>query len=108
MHYAIRWLMHTIALESGHDRTACPSPAPSAPRAEPPPHTRAFPPEALTDAHQQATHELLYELLPERRLRTNPRVVKRKMSNYQLKRPEHRNPPKPTKTPQEATTILAA
>ena len=108
VHYAIRWLMHTIALESGHDpdRLSFTRTLRAARRTTP--HTRAFPPEALTDAHQQATHELLYELLPERRLRTNPRVVKRKMSNYQLKRPEHRNPPKPTKTPQEATTILAA
>jgi hypothetical protein len=30
------------------------------------------------------------------------------MSNYQLKRPEHHNPPKPTRTPEQATTILAA
>jgi len=46
--------------------------------------------------------------LPPRRLRANPRVVKRKMSNYAVKRAEHRNPPKPTKHPDEATTILAA
>ena len=45
---------------------------------------------------------------PQRRLRTNARVVKRKMSNYQLKRPEHRNPPKPTKRPEDATVIRAA
>ena len=88
--------------------TACPSPAPCALPAERPPHTRAFPPEALNDAHQQAADELLFELLPERRLRTNARVVKRKMSNYQLKRPEHRNPPKPTKRPEGATVIRAA
>jgi hypothetical protein len=30
------------------------------------------------------------------------------MSNYQLKRPEHRNPPKPSNTPEQATIILAA
>jgi hypothetical protein len=34
--------------------------------------------------------------------------VKRKMSNYQLKHPEHRNPPKPTKRAEKATVILAA
>jgi len=34
--------------------------------------------------------------------------VKRKMSNYQLKRPEHCDPPKPTKYPTDATRILAA
>jgi hypothetical protein len=30
------------------------------------------------------------------------------MSNYNLKRPVHRDPPKPTKRPDGATTILAA
>jgi hypothetical protein len=33
--------------------------------------------------------------LPPRRERCNPRVVKRKMSNFPLKRPAHANPPKP-------------
>ncbi len=88
--------------------TAAPSPVPSGLPAEPPPRTRAFPPETLNDAHRQATEELLFELLPPRRLCANPRVVKRKMSSYHVKRVEHRNPPKPTKHPHEATTILAA
>ena len=35
--------------------------------------------------------------LPERRLRSNPRVVKRKMSNFKLKRRRHENWPQPTK-----------
>ncbi len=39
--------------------------------------------------------ELLFELLPERRRRANPRVVKRKMSNFGVKRPEHRHWPPP-------------
>jgi hypothetical protein len=30
------------------------------------------------------------------------------MSKYAVKRAEHRNPPKPTKHPDHATTILAA
>ena len=35
--------------------------------------------------------------LPERRLRSNPRVVKRKMSNFKLKRRKHKHWPQPTK-----------
>jgi hypothetical protein len=31
--------------------------------------------------------------LPTRRLRSNPQVIKRKMSNFRLKRPEHRHSP---------------
>jgi len=69
---------------------------------------RAFPPEALSAAHEQAAAELLFELLPPRRLRANPRVVKRKMSNYAVKRAEHRDPRKPTRRPKDAITLLAA
>jgi len=47
----------------------------------------------IGDAEMCVTAEILYELLPTRRSRTNPRVVKRKMSNYQLKHTHHRNAP---------------
>ena len=108
VHYAIRWLMHAVALEGGHDpdrvsfthairvarRTTGSHPG--------------FSPRALRNAHRQAKAELLHGLLPSRRLRTDPHVVKRKMSGCPVKRAEHRNPPKPTRRPQEATVILAA
>jgi hypothetical protein len=51
------------------------------------------------------TTELLFELLPPRRHRTNPRVVKRKMSNYGVKRPEHWNPGPP---PSREIRVLSA
>jgi hypothetical protein len=58
----------------------------------------------LTAAHDQARDELLFELVPARRPRSNARAVKRKMSNYGVKHPEHRDP-----SPLEQTiTILAA
>ena len=88
--------------------TASRSPAPCASRAEPPPRTRAFPPTALDSALEQTVEELLFELFPPRRLRANPRVVKRKMSNYRVKHPEHRNPPKPIHDPEDAIAVLAA
>lgn len=44
-------------------------------------------------------------LLPKRRRRSNPRVVKRKMSNFPLKRTQHRNQPQPTHEPTEAIRI---
>lgn len=49
--------------------------------------------------------EILARLLPQRRLRSNPRVVKRKMSNYKLKRTQHRDWPQPTRDPAEAVRI---
>ena len=39
--------------------------------------------------------DIVCHILPSRRNRTNPRVVKRKMSNFKLKRPEHRTSPQP-------------
>jgi len=50
----------------------------------------------LASALRRATNELLHGLLPERRLRANARVVRRKMSNYNVKRAQHRNWPNPT------------
>jgi hypothetical protein len=47
-------------------------------------------------------------LLPARRLRAFPRAVKRKMSNYQLKRAAHRVWPQPTMPSLEAVSILPA
>jgi hypothetical protein len=43
--------------------------------------------------------------LPERENRSNPRVVKRKMSNFKLKRPEHCRWPQPTKEFRDAILL---
>lgn len=45
------------------------------------------------------------EVLPVRRARINPRVVKRKMSKWHKKRPQHRRPPQPTKPFRESIVI---
>lgn len=52
--------------------------------------------------------EILTDPLPTRRRRQNPRVIKRKMSNWGVKRPEHHNWPQPTQTADDAVTIIAA
>jgi hypothetical protein len=49
--------------------------------------------------------EIVARLLPVRRRRSNPRVVKRKMSNFALKRAAHRQWPQPTRDPVEAIRI---
>lgn len=46
------------------------------------------------------------EQLPERDNRCNPRVVKRKMSNFDLKREQHRHWPQPTKPFAQTIVIL--
>jgi hypothetical protein len=55
-----------------------------------------------------AIDEIVTEPLPERRLRAFPRAVKRKMSNYQLKRAQHRSWPQPTMPPAQAVGVLPA
>ncbi|SBT96045.1 hypothetical protein GA0115233_12352 [Streptomyces sp. DI166] len=42
-----------------------------------------------------ALREIRERPLPPRRLRSSPRVIKRKMSNWKLKRAEHHSPPRP-------------
>jgi formamidase len=62
---------------------------------------------ALTVAVSSAIAEVSWELLPTRRLRSAARVVKRKMSNYGVKRPEHRSWPQPTLAPLDAIRVIA-
>lgn len=50
--------------------------------------------------------EVAEEVLEPRRDRVNPRVIKRKMSNWHKKRPEHRNYPQPTKTFRKSIVML--
>jgi hypothetical protein len=52
--------------------------------------------------------EIASDLLPERRLRAAARVVKRKMSNYGVKRSEHRSWPRPTCPPADALRVFSA
>lgn len=53
--------------------------------------------EDLPDLQQRMHRELRENLLPARRLRSNPRVVKRRSSKFDTKRPQHLNPPQPKK-----------
>jgi hypothetical protein len=51
----------------------------------------------LRQWYRNLVEEVAEEVLEERRDRINPRVIKRKMSNWRKKRPEHRNHPQPRK-----------
>lgn len=61
----------------------------------------------LATAIARATGELLHGLLPERRPRANARVVRRKMSSYNVKRASHRSWPTPTLPITSAIRILS-
>lgn len=62
----------------------------------------------LTVALKATIREVYAQLLRARRLRSNPRVVKRKMSSYGVKRDVRRGWPQPTRTPQQAIRVLHA
>jgi hypothetical protein len=56
----------------------------------------------------RVTREIAERLLPTRRLRAFPRVVKRKMSNFGVKRARHRAWPQPMLLPAQAVVIVGA
>lgn len=55
----------------------------------------ALSPSQLARAITRSLREITERLMPARRLRYNPRVIKCKMSNWALKRTGHHNPPRP-------------
>ena len=57
--------------------------------------THAHYPEQRQALYERMVREIATKLLPPRRARSNARVVKRKMSNFKLKREEHYQPPIP-------------
>jgi hypothetical protein len=105
-HYAIRALMHQAALhrELDPDRISFV-------------HALELLRDAIAEFQMTARH-LLPDLwqrlwrdiarypLPKRRHRTNPRVVKRKMSSFRLKRPEHTAWPQPSIPFRQAVVVI--
>jgi hypothetical protein len=61
---------------------------------------------ALEDWYRKLVQEISEEVLPSRRNRINPRVIKVKMSKWPKKRAVHRSFPQPSKPFAEAITIL--
>jgi len=50
-------------------------------------------PQSFAEWYAALLHEMQQEQIPPRQNRINPRVIKRKMSKWPKKRPEHRRPP---------------
>jgi hypothetical protein len=102
-HYVVRWVMHDAAV------TGCVDPdrlsfsnslrivqchLPEAPQRPP------------GEWYRRLLREVRRQGLRPRRPRWYPRVIKRKMSNWRKKRPEHLHPPQPTKPFEKAVVIL--
>ena len=63
-------------------------------------------PDQLSQLYDRMLRDIAATRLPERRLRINPRVVKRKMSKFLVKRPEHYNWPQPSKSFRQAVALI--
>lgn len=63
-------------------------------------------PSQAADWRERLLRDIGREILPQRDNRSNPRVVKRKMSKFDLKRDVHRHWPQPTKQIAEAIVLL--
>jgi Transposase DDE domain len=105
VHDALRASCTTPPSPTTWTLTSCRSPAPCGSCAATPSPGRSFPPDRLAMAIGLAAAEILSERLPPRRLRAFPRVVKRKMSNYHLKRAHHRPWPQPTRPAADTVVI---
>lgn len=106
VHYAIRALIHTAASRGNHDpdRLSFTGALNATRRSV---RTGLNNGITLATALHRATTEILAQLLPARRPRAAARVVRRKMSNYQVKRSQHRNWPQPEPLTITSIHILA-
>lgn len=106
VHYALRALIHAVADDHDldPDRISFTAAMHAARRSI---RTGLTETVNLASAVRRAASELLHGLLPKRRLRANARVVRRKMSNYHVKRAAHRNWPSPSKQIGNAIHLLA-
>src|SRR5262245_42772215 len=102
-HYVVRRVMHDAAV------TGCTDPdrlAFSDSLRALPCHLPEAPQQPAAAWYDRLLRELRRPRLRPRRERWYPRVIKRKMSHWKRKRPEHRHPPQPTKPFRKAIVLL--
>ena len=103
-HYAVRCLMHEAAIRAGVDPDQI-SYTHTLRLIQDRTHDFQIAAEELRPGLlRQMVQDIAEHLLPPRRLRSNPRVVKRKMSNFPLKRSQHDRPA--TKQPTRQSLAL--
>lgn len=105
-HYAIRFLMHEAALQAGVDPDRLSFVHALRVIADAVPEFQMTAPEQRPQLYARLLRDIAAGRLPERRLRSNPRVVKRKMSKFHLKRPEHHHWPQPTMPFRQAVELI--
>ena len=105
-HYAIRFLMHEAACQADIDPDRISFVHALNAIHDAIPEFQMTTPEQLPQLYTRLLRDIVDGLLPERRLRSNPRVVKRKMSNFHLKRAEHQSWPQPTLPFRQAVGLI--
>jgi hypothetical protein len=104
-HYAVRVLMHEAALQADVDPDRLSFVHALEVVRDAVPEFQLVVPEQLPLLYARLLLDIIAKRLPERRPRSKPRVVKRKMSNFKLKRAEHQRPPKPERSFRDAIVI---
>ena len=105
-HYAIRCLMHEAAMQAGLDPDRISFVHALRVLQDAIPEFEMTAAEQLASLYTRLLSDMAAEPLPARRNRINPRVVKRKMSNFKLKRPEHYRWPQPRCSFAEAIVVI--
>lgn len=105
-HYAIRYLMHEAALQADVDPDRLSFVHALEVLRDAIPQFQHTAPAQLPELYRRLLGDIAAVRLPQRRPRSNPRVVKRKMSNFRLKRPEHYHWPQPTRPFREAVALI--
>jgi hypothetical protein len=104
-YHAVRYLMHEAALSIDLDPQRLSFIHAVRVIRETAPLMRAATAVQLPPLYHAMIRHIATGLLPPRDNRINPRVVKKKMSNFAKKRPEHAHPPQP-QTPFEQSVVI--
>ncbi len=104
-HYAIRVLMHEAALTTDVDPDRLSFVHALEVVRDAVPEFQMVAAGQQRALYERMLHDIAAKRLPTRRLRSNARVVKRKMSNFKLKRVEHARPPTPHGTFADAVQV---
>jgi hypothetical protein len=105
-HFAVRHLMHEAALVADIDPDRLSFVHALTVIQQAVPEFQMVHPDQLDQLHARLLRDIAAGRLPPRRPRSNPRVVKRKMSKFRLKRSEHFQWPQPSRPFRASVSVL--
>jgi hypothetical protein len=105
-HFIIRYLMHEAAVQADIDPDRLSFVHAVELIKDAIPEFQMVAEDQREQLYQRLLRDIARRPLPERRIRVNPRVVKRKMSNFLKKRPKHYQWPQPEISFREAVVVI--